>query len=53
MATISDVAKLTRLSKATVSRVINNHPYISKEKRAIVQDAMKDWVIFLIPQQEG
>ncbi|MFQ3544655.1 LacI family DNA-binding transcriptional regulator [Halobacillus rhizosphaerae] len=49
MATISDVAKLTGLSKATVSRVINNHPYISKEKRALVQDAMKELGYFPNP----
>ncbi|KYD08919.1 hypothetical protein B4102_2725 [Heyndrickxia sporothermodurans] len=33
MATIADVAKLAGLSRATVSRVINNHPYVSDEKR--------------------
>lgn len=42
MATISDVAKLSGLSKATVSRVINNHPYITKEKRELVFQAMKE-----------
>ncbi|WP_082233056.1 LacI family DNA-binding transcriptional regulator [Halobacillus massiliensis] len=42
MPTISDVAKLSGLSKATVSRVINNHPYISKEKRERVEQAMKE-----------
>ncbi|WP_394219571.1 LacI family DNA-binding transcriptional regulator [Halobacillus trueperi] len=42
MATISDVAKKTGLSKATVSRVINNHPYISKEKRELVYKAMEE-----------
>ncbi|RBW68812.1 LacI family DNA-binding transcriptional regulator [Bacillus taeanensis] len=42
MATISDVVKLTGLSKTTVSRVINNHPYVSKEKREIVLKAMKE-----------
>ncbi|UOQ42896.1 LacI family transcriptional regulator [Halobacillus salinarum] len=42
MATISDVAKLTGLSKSTVSRVINNHPYISKEKRKLVEKAMDE-----------
>ncbi|WP_173915252.1 LacI family DNA-binding transcriptional regulator [Halobacillus sp. Marseille-Q1614] len=42
MPTISDVAKLSGLSKATVSRVINNHPYIAKEKRERVEKAMKE-----------
>ncbi|MFG6147702.1 LacI family DNA-binding transcriptional regulator [Halobacillus sp. B23F22_1] len=42
MPTISDVAKLSGLSKATVSRVINNHPYIAKEKRERVEQAMKE-----------
>ncbi|MBX0359512.1 LacI family DNA-binding transcriptional regulator [Halobacillus sp. Nhm2S1] len=42
MATISDVAERTGLSKATVSRVINNHPYISKEKRELVYKAMEE-----------
>lgn len=41
MATISDVAKLTGLSKATISRVLNNHSYVSKEKRELVLEAMK------------
>lgn len=42
MATISDVAEKSGLSKATVSRVINNHPYISKEKRELVYKAMEE-----------
>ncbi|MGD6846447.1 LacI family DNA-binding transcriptional regulator [Rossellomorea aquimaris] len=42
MATISDVAKLSGQSKTTVSRVINNHPYVSVEKRALVQKAMEE-----------
>ncbi|MGB7999915.1 MAG: LacI family DNA-binding transcriptional regulator, partial [Anaerobacillus sp.] len=42
MVTISDVAKRSGLSKSTVSRVINNHPYISKEKRELVQKAMDE-----------
>jgi len=42
MSTISDVAKLSGLSKTTVSRVINNHPYVSKEKKMKVLKAMKE-----------
>lgn len=41
MPTISDVAKLAGLSRATVSRVINNHPYVSEEKKNLVQEAME------------
>jgi DNA-binding LacI/PurR family transcriptional regulator len=40
LATISDVAKLAGLSRATVSRVINNHPYVTEEKKQLVCDAM-------------
>lgn len=42
MPTISDIAKLTGLSKTTISRVINNHSYVSKEKRELVLNAMKE-----------
>jgi LacI family transcriptional regulator len=42
VATISDVAKLSGLSKTTVSRVINNHPYVSDKKRELVLNAMKE-----------
>jgi len=41
MPTIKDVAKLAGLSRATVSRVINNHPYVSEEKKKLVKEAMK------------
>ncbi|MEK3889731.1 LacI family DNA-binding transcriptional regulator [Bacillus sp. FSL K6-3431] len=41
MPTISDVAKLAGLSRATVSRVINDHPYVSEEKKELVNEAMK------------
>ncbi|MDQ0220486.1 LacI family transcriptional regulator [Peribacillus cavernae] len=41
MATIADVAKEAGLSRATVSRVINNYQYVSDEKRFLVQEAMK------------
>lgn len=33
MTKISKIAKLCNVSKTTVSRVLNNHPYVSKEKR--------------------
>lgn len=42
MATIKDVAKSAGLSVATVSRYLNNHPYISDEKRLKIEKAMSD-----------
>ncbi|MGY3767006.1 LacI family DNA-binding transcriptional regulator [Vagococcus vulneris] len=42
MATIKDVAKLADLSVSTVSRYLNNHPYISDEKRERIQSAMDE-----------
>ncbi|MGL4670655.1 LacI family DNA-binding transcriptional regulator [Cetobacterium sp.] len=42
MATIKDVAKLAGLSITTVSRYLNNHPYITEEKRESIQRAMKE-----------
>lgn len=41
MATIADVAKMAGLSKSTVSRVINNYPYISEETKNLVYHAME------------
>ncbi|MDQ0224241.1 LacI family DNA-binding transcriptional regulator [Metabacillus niabensis] len=41
MSTIEDVAKLAGLSRTTVSRVLNDHPYVSDEKKKLVQQAMK------------
>ncbi|WP_028402526.1 LacI family DNA-binding transcriptional regulator [Ectobacillus panaciterrae] len=40
MPTIEDVAKLAGLSRTTVSRVINNHPYVSEDKKKRVILAM-------------
>ncbi|WP_281659307.1 LacI family DNA-binding transcriptional regulator [Halobacillus sp. Cin3] len=42
MATIEDVAKLAGLSRTTVSRVINDQPYVTEEKRQRIVQAMKD-----------
>ncbi|CAH0345999.1 LacI family DNA-binding transcriptional regulator [Bacillus sp. CECT 9360] len=41
MATIADVAREAGLSRATVSRVINNYPYVSEEKKNLVLKAME------------
>lgn len=42
MANISDVVRLSGVSKSTVSRVINNYPHISKEKKELVLKAMEE-----------
>lgn len=42
MATIKDVAKLAGLSVSTVSRFLNNHPYISEDKRQRIKQAMTE-----------
>ncbi|MDQ0178246.1 LacI family DNA-binding transcriptional regulator [Bacillus chungangensis] len=42
IANISDIAKMAGVSVSTVSRVLNNHKYVSKEKRAIVQKIIAD-----------
>ncbi|MDT8859231.1 LacI family transcriptional regulator [Alkalihalobacillus sp. MEB130] len=46
MATIEDVAKLAGLSRSTVSRVINNHPYVTEKKKQLVYEAMKELDFF-------
>lgn len=40
MANISDVAKLAGVGKTTVSRVLNDHPYVSSSNRHKVREAM-------------
>ncbi|MBI5972980.1 LacI family DNA-binding transcriptional regulator [Staphylococcus caledonicus] len=42
MATIKDVAQKAGLSVSTVSRFLNNHPYISDVKKKKIQEAMID-----------
>jgi DNA-binding LacI/PurR family transcriptional regulator len=41
MPNIRDVAKMAGVSVTTVSRVLNNHPYVSEAKRQAVLEAIK------------
>ncbi|RZT16444.1 LacI family transcriptional regulator [Fictibacillus sp. BK138] len=41
MANIKDIAKMAGVSVTTVSRVINNYPYVSAEKAEAVRQAME------------
>ncbi len=41
MTNIKDVAKMAGVSVTTVSRVLNNHPYVSEEKRKAVIHAIR------------
>ncbi|MEK4060464.1 MULTISPECIES: LacI family DNA-binding transcriptional regulator [Paenibacillus] len=40
MANIKEIARIAGVSVTTVSRVLNNHPYVSKDKRAAVLDTI-------------
>ncbi|WP_028785107.1 LacI family DNA-binding transcriptional regulator [Thalassobacillus devorans] len=42
MSNIRDIAKLAQVSVATVSRVLNNHPYVKDEKRRAVWQAVQE-----------
>ena len=42
MANIKDIAKMAGVSVTTVSRVLNNHPYVSAEKKDAVNTAIKE-----------
>ncbi|WP_068776211.1 LacI family DNA-binding transcriptional regulator [Paenibacillus sp. FJAT-26967] len=41
MANIKDIARMAGVSVATVSRVLNEHPYVSEEKRAAVLEVVR------------
>lgn len=41
MTNIKDLAKMANVSVSTVSRVLNNHPYVKEEKRLAVLEAIK------------
>lgn len=42
MANIKEIARMAGVSVTTVSRVLNNHPYVSKEKRTAVLNTIKE-----------
>jgi DNA-binding LacI/PurR family transcriptional regulator len=42
MANIKDIAKFAGVSISTVSRVLNNHPYVSEEKRKKVEKVIDE-----------
>lgn len=42
MATIADIARVTGLSVATVSRYLNGHPYVSAEARNAIREAISE-----------
>lgn len=42
MPNIKDIAKLAGVSVTTVSRVLNDHPYVTGDKRKRVQEVMKE-----------
>ena len=42
MTNIRDIAKLTGYSVSTVSRVINNHPYVDETKRAKILSVINE-----------
>jgi len=42
MANINEIAKLAGVSVTTVSRVLNNHKYVSEEKRSTVQKVIDE-----------
>lgn len=41
MANIKQIAELSGVSVTTVSRVLNNHPYVSQEKREAVMQVVE------------
>ncbi|XBT19818.1 LacI family DNA-binding transcriptional regulator [Priestia flexa] len=42
MPNINEIANICNVSKTTVSRVLNNHPYVSAEKRQRVLEVIKE-----------
>lgn len=52
-ATINDVARVAQVSKKTVSRVINQSPFVREETRARVQEAIDELGFVPDPQARG
>ena len=42
MSNITEIAKKANVSRTTVSRVLNNHPYVKEEKREAVLQAINE-----------
>ncbi|AIY05637.1 transcriptional regulator [Planococcus sp. PAMC 21323] len=42
IANIKEIAQIAKVSVTTVSRVLNNHPYVSVDKRIAVEKAIKE-----------
>src|SRR4051812_35852129 len=42
MTNITEIARNANVSRTTVSRVLNNHPYVKPEKRKAILQAMKE-----------
>lgn len=42
MTNICEIAKICNVSKTTVSRVLNNHPYVSEEKRKHILNVIEE-----------
>ena len=41
MANITEIARLVKVSRSTVSRVLNNHPYVTPQKKEAVLEAIR------------
>jgi len=41
MANITEIARLAKVSRSTVSRVLNDHPYVTQQKKDAVLEAIR------------
>ncbi|WP_214770693.1 LacI family DNA-binding transcriptional regulator [Exiguobacterium sp. s133] len=41
MANITEIARLAKVSRSTVSRVLNDHPYVTSQKKEAVLEAIR------------
>lgn len=51
MANIQEIARLAGVSTATVSRVLNQHPYVNETKRKKFLRSLKILTMYLIPMR--